>query len=151
MRAFVTVPLRLIGHGEVGVHTAFLRALMTAGLAKPTATWKPPGPNSWKYPGSSGLMNASMSFVPSSVFVCSHSSPRAMRSAAGVACTSYRPGYMLAMIAWPASGESVAPSDSNFGHVTIMPTSPSVEDGEIGHASSPVAGSIVPASELETG
>src|SRR5512139_135276 len=96
-------------------------------------------------------MNASMALVPSSVLVCSHSSPRANRDAPGDPSTSYRPGYMLAMTACPASGDRVVPSDSYFGQVGITPTSPSVDDFEIGHASRPVAGSIVPASEFDTG
>ena len=77
-----------------------------------------------------------------------------MRSAAGVATISYRPGYRLAITAWPASGETVLPSDSYFGQVGIMPTKlplgPSLRL-VIGHASSPVIGSILPASEFDTG
>ena len=37
---------------------------------------------------------------------------------------SYRPGYRFVMTAWPASGDSVLPSDSYFGQVRIMPTMP---------------------------
>ena len=48
-----------------------------------------------------------------------------MRSAPGVATTPYRPGIMLATTACPASGDSVEPSDSYFGQVTIVPVIPS--------------------------
>src|SRR5205823_11258219 len=68
--------------------------------------------------------NESWAFWPSSVLVCSHSSPRAIRSAPGVATTPYRPGIRLGITAWPASGDSVAPSDSNFGQVTSVPVMP---------------------------
>src|SRR6516162_4138032 len=82
----------------------------------------------------------------------------------------------LAMTAWPASGDSVALSDSNFGHVTILPVMPvsqalsvglfahcsavafapgltrlAVGWVEIGQASKPVAGSMVPAKEFDKG
>ena len=54
---------------------------------------------------------------------------------------------MLAMMACPARGDMVTPSDSNFGQVTMIPTRRSlgfalVFAWEIGHASNPVAGSI---------
>ncbi|VWC31883.1 hypothetical protein BCO37747_06901 [Burkholderia contaminans] len=54
------------------------------------------------------------------------------------------------MMAWPTSGDSVLPSDSYFGQVGIMPTRPSVAV-EIGHALSPVSGSMVPCSEFDSG
>src|SRR5467141_1363395 len=149
-----------------GVQTPALRALMMAGLAKPMDTWNPAGPYSWKKPGSPTRRNESCAFSPSSVLVCSHSSPLAIRSADGVATTPYLPGYKLATIAWPARGDRVFPSDSYFGQVTIMPVMPvgltppgapvvvSIpvrELGEMGHASFPVAGSICPAKLFDNG
>src|ERR1700676_3347946 len=107
----------------------------------------------------------SCAFWPSRVLVWSHSSPRAMRSAAGVATTPQRPGIRLPITAWPDSGDRVLPSDSYFGQVTIMPVMP-VAFGSvdrvvgvapvvalssflpIGHASSPLFGSFVPARLL---
>ncbi len=80
-----------------------------------------------------------------------------MRSAAGVATTPYLPGIRLATTAWPASGDSVVPSDSYFGQVTIMPVMPAWvasvgQPGfEIGQASLPVAGSMVPARLFDNG
>src|SRR6267143_1271992 len=66
------------------------------------------------------------------------------------------------MTAWPASGEYVLPSDSNVGQVTIKPVMPvavgSVAPAEfvsglfeIGHASNPVPGSMVPARLFDNG
>src|SRR2546421_5183668 len=120
MRTVVTLPLieLVLLHPGVLAQPALtpgLRALMMAGFAKPILTWKPAGPNSWKYAGSPCLMKDSWGFVPSRVLVWSHSSPRAMRSAAGVANTSYRPGIRFLMTAWPARGDSVTPSDSKRG------------------------------------
>src|SRR5882757_6602997 len=147
--------------GSVPAHTPARRLLMIFGLAKPTDTWKPAGPYSWKKLGSPTRRNESWAFWPSSVLVCSHSSPRSIRSAAGVATTPYRPGIRLATTAWPAIGDSVAPSLSYFGQVTISPVMPfwlasplstlPVIIGEIGQASRPVAGSMVPASEFDSG
>src|SRR5436853_344893 len=68
--------------------------------------------------------NESCAFWPSSVLVCSHSSPRAIRSAPGVATTPYRPGIRLAMTAWPASGDKVVPFDSYLGQTAIVPVMP---------------------------
>src|SRR5579862_5338608 len=65
--------------------------------------------------------NESWAFWPSRVLVCNHSSPREIRSAAGVATTPHRPGIRLAMTACPANGDGVTPSDSYLGQVTIMP------------------------------
>src|SRR2546422_5811147 len=76
---------------------------MIFGLAKPTLTWNPAGPNSWKEHGSPNRRNESWAFWPSRVLVWSHSSPRAIRSAPGVATTPYLPGIRLATTAWPAS------------------------------------------------
>jgi len=47
------------------------------------------------------------------------------------------------MTAWPASGDSVTPSDSKCGQVGIMPTIPSLR-AVVGQALSPEIGSIVP-------
>src|SRR6267142_1549276 len=58
--------------------------------------------------------------------------------------------FGLAMTTWPASGDWVTPSDSYFGQVGIIPTRPSVRF-VIGHASSWVTGSMVPAKALDTG
>ena len=55
------------------------------------------------------------------------------------------------MRACPANADRVLPSDSYFGQVTIIPTKPSLDVLEIGQASFPVAGLIVPAKELDTG
>src|SRR2546421_7299816 len=152
--------------GSVPPQTPALRALMILGLAKPMDTWYPAGPNSWKKPGSPTRRNESCAFSTSSVLVCSHSSPLAIRSADGVAKTPYLPGYKLATIAWPANGDRVVPSDSYFGQVTIMPvmpvglTAPGVGPpvsipvrarAETGHASWCVAGSIVPAKLFDNG
>src|SRR5207253_9306121 len=170
MRSVVTiavtelVQLPPVMVGSVPLQTYFLRALMIAGLAKPTDTWYPAGPYSWKKLGSPTRRNESCAFWPSSVLVCSHSSPRAIRSAPAVATTPYLPGIRLAMTAWPASAESVWPSDSYFGQVTIVPVIPSCVGSSVlgrglplasnrgpsretlvtGQASSPVAGSLVP-------
>src|SRR5260370_27254151 len=125
MRTVVTLPVIELALLQGDMQPAFtpgFRDLMIAGLAKPIITWKPAGPNSWKYAGSPDLMNASCGFVPSRVLVCNHSSPRAIRSAPGVAITSYSPGYRFTMSACPASRESVVPSDSYFRHFTILPT-----------------------------
>src|SRR5437879_2675793 len=172
MRSVVTiavtelVQLPPVMVGSVPLQTYFLRALMIAGLAKPIDTWYPAGPYSWKKLGSPTRRNESCAFWPSSVLVCSHSSPRAIRSAPGVATTPYRPGIRLGITAWPASGDSVEPSDSNFGQVTSVPVMPNCvgsrvpaiglplasncgptrEIFEIGHPPRPVAGSIVPAT-----
>src|SRR5207253_1471716 len=110
-------------------------------------------------------------FWPSSVLVWSHASPRAIRSAPGVATTPYRPGIRLAMTAWPASGDKVVPFDSYLGQVTIVPVMPNCVGSRVpaiglplasncgpiretfvtGHASRPVAGSIVPARLFTSG
>src|ERR1700756_2816336 len=159
--------------GSEPPQTPALRALMIAGLAKPIETWNPAGPYSWKKLGSPTRRNESWAFWPSSVFVWSHSSPRAMRSAPGVAITPQRPGIRLAMTAWPASGDSVLPSDSYFGQVTIIPVIPVWvgsgiifaglfgsgiipvrelnADAPTGHASFPLFGSFVPARLLVSG
>jgi len=75
------------------------------------------------------------------------------------------------MTAWPASGESVCWSDSYFGQVTIVPVIPNCVGSRVpaiglplasncgpireifvtGQASSPVAGSIVPARLFDSG
>ncbi len=72
------------------------------------------------------------------------------------------------MTAWPASGESVLPSDSYFGQVTIMPVMPvavgsvaassalvpDVAESSfmpIGQASLPLSGSMVPARLFVSG
>src|SRR2546429_9209846 len=62
----------------------------------------------------------------------------------------------LATTAWPASGDRVFPSDSYFGQVTILPVMPAcvgsvVACAEPGHASSPVAGSVVPTKLFDNG
>src|SRR5882672_9261204 len=180
MRLVETWPVRVLMQfepvtvGSVWRQTPAKRSLMIFGLAKPMDTWYPAGPNSWKKPGSPTRRNESCAFSPSSVLVCSHSSPLAMRSADGVAKTPYLPGYKLATIAWPARGDRVIPSDSYFGQVTIIPVIPVVlapntylptlgsvagpptsipfrAVAETGHASFPVAGSIVPARLLDNG
>src|SRR5207302_2680250 len=94
-----------------------------------------------------------------------------MASAPGVATTPYRPGIRLAITACPASGDSVVPSDSYFGHVTIVPVMPVWFGSRVlgiglplasncgpmreilytGHASRPVAGSIVHARAITSG
>src|SRR6202051_2785478 len=132
--------------------------LMILGLAKPMVTWYPAGPNSWKKLASPIRRNESWAFWPSRVLVWSHSSPFAIRSAPGVATTPYLPGIRLATTAWPASGDRILPPASYFGQVTMVPVMP-VEVGslalrefvEIGHASNPVAGSIVPARLFDNG
>src|SRR6516162_2910197 len=167
MRSVVTVPVTLLVQlvpemlGSVPLQTYCLRALMIAGLAKPIDTWYPAGPNSWKKLGSPTRRNESCAFWPSKVLVCSHSSPRAMRSAPGVATTPYRPGIKLETTAWPASGDRVVPSTSYLGQVTIVPvipvvfcvvpSKPVVAFLETGQASSPVAGSIVPGRPFDNG
>src|SRR5215472_7782352 len=162
MRSVVTravtllVQLLPLMFGSAPLHTKGLRALMICGLAKPMDTWYPAGPYSWKKLGSPIRKNESWAFWPSRVLVCSHSSPLAIRSAPGVATTPYLPWYMLAMTAWPASGDRVLPSDSYFGQVTIMPVMPAcvgslVACAEIGQASSPVEGSIVPVKAFDNG
>ena len=93
MRSVVTNAVMLllqfdpVMFGSLPLQTNCLRALMMPGLAKPIDTWYPAGPNSWKKLGSPIRRNESCAFCPSSVLVCSHSSPRAIRSAAGVATT----------------------------------------------------------------
>src|ERR1700722_17771519 len=92
-----------------------------------------------------------------------------MRLAPGSAAMPERPGDRFFPRAWPALGDSVLPSLSNFGQVTIMLVD--VDSGakvgsaalaalialladasaEIGQASNPVTPSIVPASELDSG
>src|ERR1700674_3478977 len=167
MRSVVTVPVMELLQfgpvmlGSVPLQTPALRSLMIFGLAKPMVTWYPAGPNSWKKLGSPIRRKESWAFCPSKVLVWSHSSPRAIRSAAGVAITPYRPGYRLAMTAWPAKGDRVVPSASYFGQVTIMlvmpsglgvvPSNPTPATLEIGQASFPFAGSIVPAKLFESG
>src|ERR1700730_4053098 len=151
MSAIVPVTVFLQDPAGKASHSGFRRALMMAGFAKPMETWNPAGPNSWKYAGPPTLMKESWAFCPSKVLVCSHSSPLAMRSAPGLATTPYLPGIMLAITACPAKGDSVLPSASYFGQVTIMPTRPSVEATEIGQASWLVVGSIVPAKLLDNG
>src|SRR6266850_4647430 len=148
MRSVVTMPVKVLVQlvpvtvGSVPPQTAALRPLMIAGLAKPIDTWYPAGPYSWKKLGSPTRRKESWAFWPSRVLVCNHSSPRAIRSAPGVATTPYLPGIRFATTAWPASGDSVVPSDSYFGQVTIVPVSPVWvgsfapirEMAEIGHA-----------------
>src|SRR6266446_3808481 len=150
MRSVVTLPVTILVQcvpvtvGSMPAQTPALRALMIFGLAKPMDTWYPAGPYSWKKLGSPIRRKESWAFWPSRVLVWSHSSPLAIRSAPGEAITPHLPGIRLAMTAWPASGENVFLSDSNVGHVTIMPVIP-VEVGsaafrgfvEIGHASNP--------------
>src|SRR5258706_11177589 len=134
MREVVTVPvtvlLQMYGTfgcgllGSVPLQTYCLRALMIPGLAKPIATWYPAGPYSWKKLGSPIRRKESCAFCPSSVLVCSHSSPLEIRSAPAVATTPYLPGIRLGITAWPASGERVCPSASYFRQVTIVPVIP---------------------------
>src|SRR5579862_7911005 len=71
-------------------------------------------------------MKESWGCCPSSVLVWIHSSPRAIRSAPGYACTLNFSGMRLEITAWPANGDNVVPSASYFGHVTIMPVMPPV-------------------------
>src|ERR1700675_1089259 len=161
MPVMVLVQFGPVMLGSVPPHTPAKRALMIAGLAKPIATCQAAGPYSWKKLGSLILVKESWAFWPSSVLVWSHSSPLAIRSAAGVAITPHLPGIRLATTAWPASGDRVVPSASYFGQVTIMPVMPSglgvVPSNptpatlEIGQASFPFAGSIVPAKLFESG
>src|SRR6266403_6122384 len=95
MRSVVTSPVTVfvqlraltLTFGSWPAQTAARRELMMAGLAKPIDTWYPAGPYSWKKFGSPTRRNESWAFWPSSVLVCSHSSPRAMRSAPAVATT----------------------------------------------------------------
>src|SRR5215472_13019400 len=132
MRVVVTVPVIVLVQcmvpegkfGSVPAQTPAKRELMIAGLAKPMDTWYPAGPYSWKKLGSPIRRNESCAFWPSRVFVWSHSSPLAIRSAAGVATTPYLPCIMLGTTAWPASGDKVELSDSYFGQVTIVPVIP---------------------------
>src|SRR5438445_12024996 len=98
MRSVVTiavtelVQLPPVMVGSVPLQTYFLRALMIAGLAKATDTWYPGGPYSCKKLGSPTRRNESCAFWPCRLLVCSHSSPRAMRSAPSVATTPYGHG-----------------------------------------------------------
>ena len=58
------------------------------------------------------------------------------------------------MIAWPASGDRVLPSDSYFGQVGIMPTKLPLRASlrlVMRQEPSPVSGSIVPASARDRG
>src|SRR6266481_6526050 len=151
------VPVRF---GSVALQMPAKRPLMIAGLAKPTDTWYPAGPYSWKKLGSPIRRKESWAFCPSKVLVWSHSSPRPIRSAPGVATTPYRPGIRLATTACPASGDSVLPSASYFGQVTIVPVipvcvgspAPIREIVEIGHASELLLdGSGVPAKLFTKG
>src|SRR3984893_722939 len=165
MRSVVTRPLTVLVQpvpvilASVPLQTYCSRFLMICGFAKPIDTWYPDGPYSWKELGSPIRRNESWAFWPSSVLVCSHSSPRAIRSAPGVATTPYRPGIRLATIAWPASGVRVLPSDWSFGQVTMVPVMPVCVGSfaplraifEIGHASRPVDGSMVPARLFDRG
>src|SRR6476469_959215 len=173
MRSVVTLPvIELLQFvpvmfASVPLHRLARRAFMIFGLANPIDTWYPAGPNSWKKLGSPMRRNESCAFCPSRVLVCSHSSPRAMRSAAGVATTPYLPGIRLAITAWPASGERVVPSASYFGQVTmvlVMPVGlaapkfplvvsmPTRSLFEIGQASTLLfAGSGVPAKLFDRG
>src|SRR6266566_242314 len=147
MRSVVTLPVTIfvqfvpVTVGSMPAQTPALRALMIFGLAKPMDTWYPAGPYSWKKVGSPIRRKESCAFWPSRVLVCSHSSPLAIRSAAGVATTPYRPCIMFGTRAWPASGEAVMPSDSYSGQVTILPVMPIVPkkplvgvDSSNGHA-----------------
>src|ERR1700687_4155491 len=153
MRSVVTVPVMVLlqvyfvpGRGLFGSEqpqTNGLRALMIPGLANPMDTWYPAGPYSWKKFGSPMRRKESWAFWPSRVLVWSHSSPLAIRSAAGVAITPHLPGIRLATTAWPASGDRVVPSASYFGQVTIMPVMPAA-CFVIGQAFCPEEGSIVP-------
>src|ERR1019366_9360150 len=130
MRSVVIMPFRILVQllpvmlGSLPLQTPARRLLMIFGLAKPMDTWYPAGPNSWKKLGSPTLRKESWAFWPSRVLVCSHSSPRPIRSALGVATTPYLPGIRLATTACPARGDSVVPSDSNLGQVTIVPVIP---------------------------
>src|SRR5947199_9060454 len=146
MRAPVTWPVTVWLHGGAPgpVQSTEPWSLINFGLAKPMETWYPAGPNSWKYSGSLILRKAPWSFPPSRVLVCSHSSPPAIRSAAGVATTPYLPGGMPTTIACPASGERVVPSASYFGQTgitpvmpvsLIAPSNPVFGSAAIGHAS----------------
>ena len=166
MRSVVTVPVTVLVQfvpvrtGSLPAQTPAKRLLMIFGLAKPMDTWYPAGPNSWKKLGSPIRRKESWAFWPSRVLVWSHSSPLPIRSAPGVATTPYLPGIRLATTACPPNGDRVVPSASYFGQVTIMPVipvrvrslgSPIRELTEIGHASFPVAGSIVPARLFDNG
>src|ERR1700730_16009410 len=95
-------------------------------------------------------MNESRKGVPSSVLVCTQTSPAASRAADGCTMIPYRPGIRLRTTACPTSGEGVTPSDSYCGHTMIMPaaTPPVLASGQ---ASFPVIGAIVPLSELSSG
>src|ERR1700687_5003099 len=124
MPVMVLVQFGPVMLGSVPPHTPAKRALMIAGLAKPIAACQGAGPYSWKKPGSLSVEKESWAFWPPSVLVRSHSSPLAIRSAAGVAITPHLPGIRLATTAWPASGDRVGLSDLYFGQVTIMPVMP---------------------------
>src|ERR1700675_2171011 len=159
MRAVVTCPFTsCLQSAPAAAHIAVPRPLMILGFAKPMVTWYPAGPNCWKKLRSPMRRKESCAFWPSRVLVWSHSSPFAIRSAPGVATTPYLPGIRLATTAWPANGDRIVPPASYFGQVTIVPVMP-VEVGsfgsrelfEIGHASNPVAGSIVPARLFDNG
>src|ERR1700740_1950506 len=132
MRSVVTTPVTVLLQlvpvtlGSLPLQTPARRSFMILGLAKPMETWYPAGPNSWKKLGSPIRRNESWAFWPSRVLVWSHSSPLPMRSAAGVATTLYLPGIRLAITAWPASGDRVAPSASYLGQVTMVPVMPVV-------------------------
>src|ERR1700719_1202843 len=165
MRAVVTMPVTVLLQllpvtvGSVPAQTPAKRLLMIFGLANPMDTWNPAGPYSWKKLGSPTRRKESWDFWPSRVFVWSHSSPLAIRSAPGLAITPHLPGIRLSTTAWPASGDGVLPSDSNCGQVTIMPVLPVCVGSfvpcrgftETGQASFPVVGSIVPAKLLVIG
>src|SRR5437899_5445020 len=162
MRAPVTWSVTVWLHGGAPgpVQSTEPWSLINFGLAKPMETWYPAGPNSWKYSGSLILRKASWSLPPSRVLVCSHSSPRAIRSAAGVATTPYLPGGMPTTIACPASGERVVPSASYFGQTGITPvmpvglsapSNPAVGFAVTGHASSVGTGSMGPATPFDNG
>jgi len=60
---------------------------MIAGLAKPMDTCSPPAQTLWKKLGSPIRRKESLGLLPSNVLVWSHSSPRPIRSAPGVATT----------------------------------------------------------------
>src|ERR1700687_3102190 len=138
MPVMVLVQFGPVMLGSVPPPTPAKRSLMIAGLAKPIATCQAAGPYSWKKLGSLILVKESWAFWPSSVLVWSHSSPLAIRSAAGVAITPHLPGIRLATTAWPASGDRVVPSASYFGQVTIMPVMPAAACCVIGQAFIPL-------------
>ena len=158
--SIVHAEVRRLGHfGPVLQHADLVIAVRQTsrhGVAKPMDTWYPAGPNSWKKLGSPIRRKESWAFCPSKVLVWSHSSPFAIRSAAGVATTPYLPGIMLATTACPASGDRIVPPASNFGQVTMVPVMPVCvgsatpirEIVEIGHASKPVEGAGTAAIRL---